>query len=276
MMRKPGNVFVLAVVLGALSAALVHRQLRAQQRELDAVRRSRDERSVELVVAATRIPIGTRIEADQVRRVPWPADLRPEEAVLALDVAVGSVARATIEKNQPLVQSQLVRDAAGLLPLMIDEGMRGVSVKVDEVTGVSGFITPNSRVDVLAAGSVEGDDAESERSKLILQNVKVLAVGKSVEQRNDQPVEVPTVTLLVSPEDAEKLTLATRHDPVRLALRNFRDDGVVRTAGATAATLFTGERPAPLAAAAVADDAAAGGYSVEVLLGEESTRQTVF
>jgi pilus assembly protein CpaB len=77
---------------------------------------------------------------------------------------------------------------------------------------------------VLVAGKPEGDSNVDERSKLILQNVRVLATGKSIEQQDEKPVEVPTVTLLVSPEEAEKLTLATRQEPVRLALRNFRDE----------------------------------------------------
>ena len=122
-------------------------------------------------------------------------------------------------------------EGVGLLPLLITEGMRAMSVKVDSVTGVSGFITPNSRVDVLVAGKPEGGGDEDERSKLILQNVRVLATGKSIEQKDEKPVEVPTVTLLVSPEEAEKLTLATRQEPVRLALRNYRDEEVVRTSG---------------------------------------------
>src|SRR5207245_7547748 len=106
------------------------------------------------------------------------------------------------------------------------------------VTGVSGFITPSSRVDVLAAGGPDGGGGGDLRGKLILQNVRVLATGKSIEQRDDKPVEVPTVTLLVSPEDAEKLTLATRGDPVRLTLRNFQDEAIVRTAGTSIRALF--------------------------------------
>src|SRR5207244_6238143 len=82
---------------------------------------------------------------------------------------------------------------------------------------------------------------QEQRSKVILQNIRVLATGTSIEQRNDKPVEVPTVTLLVSPEDAEKLTLATRQEPVRLALRNYQDEDVVRTPGISTRALLGGE-----------------------------------
>ena len=115
---------------------------------------------------------------------------------------VNNVAIVSIDKNQPVLQSQVATQNSGLLPIMIGEGMRAMSVKVDDVTGVSGFITPNSRVDVVIAGTPEG--SQEQRSKVVLQNIKVLATGKLVEQRDNKPVEVPTVTLLVSPEDAER------------------------------------------------------------------------
>src|SRR4029450_2802450 len=104
----------------------------------------------------------------------------------------------------------------------------------------------NSRVDVLVAGSGGGGENQGQRSKLVLQNIKVLAIGKSIEQREEKPVEVPTVTLLVSPEQAEKLTLAAKYEPVRLALRNYGDGGLVGTPGISTATLFeTPARRAP-------------------------------
>jgi pilus assembly protein CpaB len=146
---------------------------------------------------------------------------------------------------------------------------------VDDVTGVSGFITPNSRVDVLVSGS-DGDDREH-RSKLILQNVKVLATGKSIEQKDEKPVEVPTVTLLVSPADAEKLTLAARQDPVRLALRNYRDEDFVGTPGITISALLGHEAPAPVAMPAKMPVKAPvhrpAPYAVEVFLGSKLFRQ---
>jgi pilus assembly protein CpaB len=170
-----------------------------------------------------------------------------------------------------------VREGVGLLPLLITEGMRAMSVKVDSVTGVSGFITPNSRVDVLVAGRPEGRGDDEERSKLILQNVRVLATGKSIEQQDEKPVEVPTVTLLVSPEEAEKLTLATRQEPVRLALRNFRDEEVVRTSGMSTSALFANAVPAVVTKTetGVVRRAPAPEYSVEVFLGDKSTRQSL-
>jgi pilus assembly protein CpaB len=151
---------------------------------------------------------------------------------------------------------------------------------VDSVTGVSGFITPNSRVDVLIAATPQnggqGEDNE-ERSKVVLQNVKVLAIGKSIEQVDEKPVEVPTVTLLVSPADGEKLTLAARHEPLRLALRNYRDENLVDTPGISTSELFEGERPAKVTPVHVERRRAAPPrYTVDVLLGEKLTQQALF
>ena len=270
-MRRPANVFFLAVVIGLLSAAIVYRYLRAQQAELDAVRNAARGAMVDVIVAGEAISIGSRIEAHQVKAVRWPQEFQPAGALGSVDLVVGRIARNSILDNQPIVETQLVSSAAGLLPLLIEEGMRGMSVKVDSVTGVSGFITPNSRVDVLVSGSVPGAEQDDQRSKVILQNIRVLAIGTTIELQDNKPVEVPTVTLLVTPADAERLTLAARQEPVRLALRNYRDEEEVDTPGLDTRQLFAMQKPAPVAGPRRA--AAPARPSVEVLLGEMRTRQ---
>jgi pilus assembly protein CpaB len=271
-MRRPANIFLLAILIGALSAAMVYRYLRAQQAELEAARHMGRGETVNVVVASDTIPIGTRIEAKHIKSVPWPVETQPEGALHDPSVATGRIARVTLMKNQPVADSQLTSEAAGLLPLLITEGMRAVSVKVDKVTGVSGFVTPNSHVDVLVSGSVEGEENQ-QRSKLFLQNIKVLAIGPSIEIQDDKPVEVPTVTLLVSPDDAEKLTLAARQEPVRLALRNYRDDQEIATAGVSLPQLFGLSGPRHDGAPKLARPALPRRPSVEILLGETRTRQ---
>lgn len=266
--RKPGNVLLLAVVLGALCAALVYRQLRAQQHELEAVKGAAARPTTAVVVASRSIPIGTRIEAGDVRIVPWPTDIEPDGALDDPAAAIGNVARSTIERNQPITQAVLVSAGQGLLPAMIEEGKRAVSVKVDDVTGVSGFITPSSRVDVLVAGTPDGEPGQ--KSKLVLQNVQVLAIGSKVEASDEHTESVPTVTLLVTPEEAETLALAARYEPVRLALRNYRDQGVVVTPGVSADALF-GDR-APVETPPAEAPRAKPGRSIELLLGGESTK----
>jgi pilus assembly protein CpaB len=273
-MRKPGNIFLLAILVGALAAALVYRQFSALQTRMEQATVTGVGRStVDVVVATEPIPLGAKIQETQVRVVAWPADLEPEGVLRDPKASIGVTTRASIEKNQPIVQTALLPQGVGLLPTMIEEGMRGMSVRVDEVTGVSGFITPNSRVDVLVAGNPEEGELHGQRSRIVLQNIKVLATGRTIEQKEDKAVEVPTVTLLVTPEEAERLTLATRYEPVRLALRNYRDELMVETPGVSTKKLFKGY-----------DDgdgqgpAATGGpvpYEVDVLLGDKLTRQSV-
>jgi pilus assembly protein CpaB len=273
---------VLAIFVGALAAAVVYRNLRAQRDELEAARHAGTQATtIDIVVASDNIPIGTKIGANQVRTAPWPAGVEPEGAIKDPQAVVGSIARTTIAKNQPVVNAVLMTPGAGLLASIITDGMRAMSVKVDTVTGVSGFITPNSRVDVLIAGKPDngGDGAEAEeRSKLVLQNVRILATGTTIEQVDEKPVEVPTVTLLLSPEDAEKMTLAARYEPVRLALRNYGDEKLVETPGALTSALFDVRRPAPKAAPPMqrAPRQAAPRYTVDVLLGEKMTQQALF
>jgi pilus assembly protein CpaB len=271
---KPGNVFLVAILVGALAAAMGVRYVRNLQQQIAEIRNSGNRPTVDVVVAAGEIPIGARIEPNQVRLVAWPIEAQPDGTLRATKDVVGSIARTTIERNQPILQQDLVAQGAGLLPLMIPEGMRGMSVRVDTVTGVSGFITPNSRVDVLIAGQPEGE--QDQKSKVVLQNVKVLATGKSIEQKDEKPVEVPTVTLLVSPEEAEKLTLAARFEPVRLALRNYRDEEVVKTSGVVTRVLFEGDGRPAQGPIKVARDKGPAPYSVEILLGEKVTRQPLF
>jgi len=264
---------MMSIVLGALFAALVYRYLRDQHSQLEAARRAAGGATVEVLVANEEIPIGTVIEASKARLAAWPSELLPEGALRNPEQVVGRVARVTIEKHQPLVESRLVSPGAGLLPLLITEGMRGMSVKVDNVSGVSGFITPNSRVDVLVSGK-PGEGGQEQRSKMILQNVRVLATGIIIEQVDEKPKEVPTVTLLVTPEEAEKLTLASRQQAVRLALRNFSDQEIVKTKGMSDTALFASDdRGAGSSPARGSGGGGPRGPSVEVLLGEKLTRQ---
>jgi pilus assembly protein CpaB len=274
-MRKPGNVLLLAILIGALSAAMVYRYLRDQQTALEAARNAAVGTTVDVAVARDPIPIGSRIEPQQLKLVRWPVDAEPDGAVHDPARIIGRIARISLDKHQPVIESHLVAEGTSLHPLLIADGLRAMSVKVDEVPGVSGFITAICRVDVLVSGYiVDGGSNREQRSKLVLQNISVVATGTSIEQRDDKPVEVPTVTLLVTPEDAERLTLAARQEPVRLALRGYRDEEDVTTPGVSTRQLFgqngtvsaakassVRRRPPPVAP------------SVEVLLGEERTRQ---
>ncbi len=278
-MRRPANILFLSILIGALSAAMIYRYLQTQRGALEeALRQAQQQQTgvqaVPITVAKETIPIGSEIRADQLKVVAWPVEAQPEGAITDPAQAVGSVARVTLNLNEPITRAHLVGDKTGLLALLITEGMRAMSVRVDKVSGVSGFITPNSHVDVVLAGSPS--EKGENQAKIILQNVTVLATGTEVEVRDNKPVEVPTVTLLVSPEDAEKLTLATQAGPIQLALRNYRDEDTVTTRGVNNAGLF-GVPPAPPSLPAPVRRGGGGerpsGFSVEILLGDKLSRQ---
>ena len=119
---------------------------------------------------------------------------------------------------------------SGVMPLLIPPGMRAMSVPVDEVSDIAGFVAPHTRVDILVAVAGTGP-GEPSFSRIVLQNIEVLAVAQEIEHVKDQPEVVKVVTLLVTPIDAEKLTLASREGLLRLAMRNYSDAKIVATRG---------------------------------------------
>jgi pilus assembly protein CpaB len=143
--------------------------------------------------------------------------------------------------GEPLLDGKLAPQLSGkggLMPMLVPEGLRGITIKVDDATRESGFVLPNSRVDVLV--SMPRKPGSQERiSKVILQDIGVLAAGQTVELRDNKPVLVTTVTLALAPNEAEKIALAQTEGKLMLAMRNLRDNKVVETRGVTAATLLT-------------------------------------
>ena len=133
--------------------------------------------------------------------------------------------------------------ASGVMPLLIPAGMRAMSVPVDEVADIAGFVAPHTRVDILVAVSGNGP-GEASFSRIVLQNIEVLAVAQEIEHVKDEPEVVKVVTLLVTPADAEKLTLASREGMLRLAMRNYSDSKIVATRGIAVGELLHEGGPA--------------------------------
>jgi pilus assembly protein CpaB len=154
-------------------------------------------------------------------------------------------------KNEPILAAKLASKEAGSgLPPVIPEGMRAVSVRVNEVVGVAGYVLPGNRVDVVATASPTESRSDT-TSKVVLSNVQVLTSGTRIEQDQDQdkPMQVTVVTLLVNPEQAERLALASTEGKIQLALRNPLDQGAPDTPGIRTAGLMGG-KPAPTGPAA--------------------------
>jgi len=225
---------VLAVIALTLSVAITYLTYR-----LLADRAAPDE-FVNIVVASADIPLGTRLELEDMRLSPWPESLplegRLEEADLGQLVGRGTI--YPISMNEPILESKLapVGSGAGLAPT-IPEGMRAVSVRVNEIIGVAGFILPGTRVDVILSGVP--DVGEMDRAKAFLENVTVLSAGQNLERGSSgEPQDVQVVTLLVSPADAQALALAQESGSIQLALRNPLDLEVPDPEATLRATLF--------------------------------------
>jgi len=232
-------VVVVAILLALLVSVGIYRYLSETGRAVEEARL----KTVGIVVAIVDIPVGTVINANQVALTAWPKDLYPKDSFSELKSVVGRAVRRDFMRGEPIVASKLVPldKGGGLLSFIVDEGKRAFTIRVNEVVGVGGFIVPDTRVDVILTTSPPG---EKERiSKIILENVQVLAAGQIVEQKENKPITVHTVTLSVTPEEAEKLALAGNAGVIQLVLRNFMDSDNVVTLGATKARVLAGYRP---------------------------------
>jgi pilus assembly protein CpaB len=186
-----------------------------------------------VVVAAADLQLGAEIKKEDLQVVQFPAGKTPEGTFAKVDEVVGRGLIVPIVKNEPILKAKLASKEAGSgLPPVIPEGMRAVSVRVNEVVGVAGYVLPGNRVDVVATASPTEQRADT-TSKVVLSNVQVLTAGTRMEQGQDQskPVQVTVVTLLVYPEQAERLALASTEGKIQLALRNPLDQGAPTTPG---------------------------------------------
>ena len=199
-----------------------------------------------VVVAAADIAIGAALRPEDVRTIDWPAAALPAGVFEKPDEVVGRGLVMPLIQNELILPMKLASKEAGSgLPIMIPEGERAVSVRVNEVIGVAGYVLPGTRVDVVAVASATDKKADT-TSKVVLTNVQVLAAGTKMEQDGEggKPMPVTVVTLLVVPEQAERLTLASTEGKIQLALRNPLDQSSPITAGVRPAGLL-GEAPAP-------------------------------
>jgi len=282
----------IALLLAVLASVGAYKFLSGQSRVAEQARLQ----TVGIVVAMVDIPLGSTINPNQVAISPWPKESYPKDAIADPKVVVGRIALRDFTRGEPVVESKLVplNKSTGLLSLKIPSGMRGYSVKVNEVVGVGGFIVPDSRVDVVLTTSPSYQSQEK-ISKIVLEDVQVLAAGQVIEQKENKPVTVNTVTLALSPEDSEKLALASNDGIIQLVMRNFTDNVVVMTGGANKGRLLSSYRNAPLVPEAspakgekprrvsrkASSPAAASApppkkaYSVEVIKGNKRTEETL-
>jgi pilus assembly protein CpaB len=222
-------IFITLAAVGSLLAAVVVFSA-LKKREADVQRAMAH--TAQVVVAAHAIPLGAKLQVGDLKLARWSRDSVPEGSFSDPEAAVGAFAKGQFAPNEPILSDRLLvgNKTAGVMPFLIPPGMRAISVAVDEVADISGFVQPHSRVDVLLAISGSGP-GESSFSRTVAQNIEVIAVAQQMEKVKDEPEVVKVVTLLVTPPEAERLTLATREGTIRLAMRSYGDSKVVATSG---------------------------------------------
>lgn len=274
-MRRTRTILILALALvsGGLAAYTTMRLLQERAAPLLA---AEPPSSRQMVVAGRDLEPGELLSEQDVKLVSWPGGAVPEGYAQSVAEVVGRGVITRVAANEPLLDAKLAdRSGGGGLAITIPEGMRAMSVRVDEVIGVAGYVIPGTRVDVLLTILPDGNSSSQNAtvSKVVLQNVQALSAGQ-VHSRDPEgkPITATVLTVLVSPEDAEKLALASGQGRIQLALRNMIDVKEVRTDGARVNQLLTGvaaarRTPTRSSAAPAAAEQPSSATTVEVIKG---------
>jgi pilus assembly protein CpaB len=254
MNRQTRTLIVLAVAVVAATVASygTYRALsRVPQRPVELPTRK-------AVIAARQMPLGTMITRDAVKLVDWPERTPLQGGFSNIDDVVNRGLIASVVENEPLSENKLAPKEAGAgLSPTITRGMRAISIKVNEVIGVAGFVVPGTRVDVVTIiGRTSKGSDEDMISKVVVSNVQVLSAGTRYDQeeaRSDgKPIRSTVVTLMVDPLDAERIALAQSQGELMLTLRHPLDIALTDVPGVRKAALFAGDEPAPKPVPAVA------------------------
>jgi len=228
---------VVALALGAALSFFVYQGLQAKM--------APQKVGVDVVVAANDIQVGAKIADRDLKVVKYPPEDLPPRVFHTKTSALGRGTVLPIGKGEFVVPDKLAAENAGAgLTTLIALGMRAEAVRVNDVTAVAGFVVPGTRVDVLVTGNPTG--SSEPQTMTVLQDVAVLATGQRTERSaTGEPQNASVVTLLVSPEDSEKLALASQEGRIQLVLRNPLDTNQEKAAAIRKRSLFGGAMSAP-------------------------------
>jgi pilus assembly protein CpaB len=236
--------------------------------------------SATVVAASQDLKLGTLIAKGDLTTMQIVGSV-PKGAILKPEDAIGRGVISDIYQGEAILDNRLAPvGSGGGLAATIPSGMRACAVKVDEVVGVSGFATPGMRVDVLISGIPPEEQnvatTTGPKVKTLLQNIQVLSAGTDIQKdAQGKPQQVQVVNLLVTPDQAEILSLATSQEKIQLVLRNPLDTQIAETPGTVVKNLFADKNPAPVKArpAAAAPHKAASSYTIEIINGSQRTDQ---
>jgi pilus assembly protein CpaB len=230
--------FVLAVAIAGVVSYAFYARVRSQRAESG--------KAIKVVAATKPMSAGSPITVDSVALIDWPANMPLSGAFSKLDEVIGRSLIYPINEHQPILDRDVALAGSGIgLTVKIPEGMRAVSVRSNDVVGVAGFLYPGSRVDVLVTSKIENSSTRLTQTQTILPNVEVLVAGQKIEpDPTGKPETVNVVTLLLKPEDGEKLVLASTQGAIQFVLRNGADQKSPETRPVDMADLMTGiKRP---------------------------------
>jgi pilus assembly protein CpaB len=241
MNRRLSTILLLAFIVAAASSYLVYRIAGNQMHPAPLTR------TTKILVAARDLPIGTLIRDTDLTTGDWIGAL-PKGALVTKDNAEGRGVVSQLYQGEPVLDTRLAAvGSGGGLAATIRQGMRACAVRVDDVVGVAGFVLPGMRVDVLVSGTRPGANVnDGAKVKTLLQNIEVLSAGTDIQKDNEgKPMQVQVVNLLVTPEQAELLSLASNQTKIQLVLRNPLDTETPKTPGVAMASIFSDGAPPP-------------------------------
>jgi pilus assembly protein CpaB len=246
MNRRLITILLIAFVIAGICALMVYRIVGVRLSAAKPVA------TTKVVAAAKDIPLGAVLTAADLTTVSI-VGTPPKDAIVKPEDAIGRGVVAEIYQGEPILASRISGPGAGggLAPT-IPQGMRACAIKVDEVVGVAGFVIPGMRVDVMASGNPPGGNAnEGPETETILQNIQVLSAGTDIQKDAEgKPVQVQVVNLLVTPQQAETLSLAATNLRLQLVLRNPMDTQIAKVPPTAMRNLFTGQAPSTTQAVA--------------------------
>ncbi|HLW99690.1 MAG TPA: Flp pilus assembly protein CpaB [Candidatus Acidoferrales bacterium] len=266
---------VFALVVGLLLSLFVYRAFQQASTHKEQIPQQ------QIVVASMALEVGTRLTTEDVQMIPWPGSTSVAGMMTRIEDAVGRAVISPLVPNEMILESKLAPKEGGAgLQATIPEGMRAVSVAVNDVVGVAGFVVPGSSVDVLVTGQIPGatQTGALNATRTILENVRVLAAGQKIGQDHDgKPQTVPVVTLLVSPKDAATLTMASTEGRIQLSLRNTIDSKSPAPEPVLQSAVFGSAAPPPVVKSAspvhrtfqLPVVAAPSPFTVEIILGDK-------
>lgn len=230
--KRYSLVFYAAIIVALISTFGVYRVLEVTKANARVA-------TAPVVIAQKDLPEGSAIDRMAVVVAQWPVGTIPAGAFTSIDSVAGRVTRVAVFKGEALVPGRLAPDGTGPgLEVKITPGKRAFTFRINDVSGIAGLILPNSRVDMVLV--VDGSE-KGKISRVFMENMRVLAIAANTQRTEDgRPMNAATCTVEVTPEEGEKLALATTQGQIQLMLRGYGDPDSAKTTGASAAQIVSG------------------------------------